>query len=246
MPPLTKRRSTATASSSALSGRPESASRPLPAVAWTDSTGPASAIWRSMSWLAISNRSPPLAAGSANHPAAPLEVAPRALGRPEAAADEQPRLQPPQQRAQLVQHIQRSPLVADGAHGAALPPGRCDRLAVGERAREWLLEVDRQAALERGDGRRRMVRGRRAHEQRIEPHTVEHRLSSRRTTARPCARRRRRPGARRDRRPPRSRRLAACRALRGDARRSAPAPMNPILNGAGTCRATSARCRSDA
>ena len=32
--------------------------------------GPASAIWRSMSWLASSNSRPPLAAGSANHAAA--------------------------------------------------------------------------------------------------------------------------------------------------------------------------------
>ena len=61
-------------------------------VACTDSTGPASASCRSMSWLASSNRMPPLWRGSANHdPAAAAARSARGrLGRAEAAAHEQP------------------------------------------------------------------------------------------------------------------------------------------------------------
>ena len=77
-----KRRVSTIASSSSPVSVPASARCPVDADACTDSTGPASASWRSMSWLPSSNRMPPLRSGSTNHDAPPAPAAARRSPRP--------------------------------------------------------------------------------------------------------------------------------------------------------------------
>ena len=76
-----------------------------------------------------------------------------ALCRPDARSEQEPDLLALEQPGQLVQQIERMPLVADRAHGTG-PLGRRDDLGrVLGRAGDRLLEIEGQPLLERGDRR---------------------------------------------------------------------------------------------
>src|SRR6516164_7131493 len=96
---------------------------------------------------------------------APVQEPGPALGRPDARPDEQPDLLALEQFAQVVEEVERMPLVADRADGSGALGGRHDRCRILGRAGDRFLQVDGQAAVERGDGRRTVGQRRGAHHQ---------------------------------------------------------------------------------
>src|SRR6516162_1708505 len=96
---------------------------------------------------------------------APVQEPGPALGRPDARPDEQPDLLALEQFAQVVEEVERMPLVADRADGSGALGRRHDRRGILGRAGDRFLQVNRQAAVERGDGRRTVGQRRGAHHQ---------------------------------------------------------------------------------
>ena len=97
-------------------------------------------------------------------------------GRAEHAHGEQAERALGEQLAHVGHPVDRAPLVADRAHHAGALDRLDDRARVVEIARDGLLEVDGQAALERGDGDLAVQARRRQHEHGIRPAALEQRL----------------------------------------------------------------------
>ena len=121
--------------------------------------------------------------------ASTLEDLPAALGlvhepRPaghgaEVPADEHGDLLPAERLARLLEELARVPLVPDRAHRRARLGRRHDRVGVGQRAGDRLLEIDVHAG---GQGRLdgpAVVERRRAHPQHVEILALEHLLPAR-------------------------------------------------------------------
>ena len=183
--PDAKRSVSATASSSPDAGAPASARSPEADDACTERTGPGDRALQ-VDVVARELEEDAAAASRVDEPRARRAgarhgaiVAPE-LGRAEAAAHEHPGRVPREGGSQRRQEIEAAPLVAHGADGAAPPPRVDDPPAVVERARERLLEVDGEAALEARDGRVGVQRRWGADERRVELARCEHRLPVRR------------------------------------------------------------------
>src|SRR5215831_15354608 len=84
---------------------------------------------------------------------APVQEPGPALRRPDARPDEQPDLLALEQSAQVVEEVERMPLVADRADGSGALGRRHNRRGILKRAGDRFLQVNGQAAVERRDGR---------------------------------------------------------------------------------------------
>ena len=74
-----------------------------------------------------------------------------ALRRARADSDQEPKLLAVERLAQVVEHLDRAPLIADGTYCSALFRRLHDRRRVVEVARDRLLEIDMDPALQRLD-----------------------------------------------------------------------------------------------
>src|SRR5262249_57494242 len=82
---------------------------------------------------------------------APVQEPGPALGRPDARPDQEPDLLAREQSVDVVEEVERMPLVADRADGSGALGRRDNRPGILERAGDRFLQVYRQAAAERRD-----------------------------------------------------------------------------------------------
>src|SRR5437660_2157279 len=75
-----------------------------------------------------------------------------ALRRARADSDQEPELLAVERLAQVVEHLDRAPLIADGTYCSALFRRLHDRRRIVEAARDRFLEIDVDPALQRLDG----------------------------------------------------------------------------------------------
>ena len=226
MPPPANSSTRETASEMPLAGSPAWASGTRAATARTASTGPAIAIWRSMSWLASSKRMPPLASGSRNQGRSADAVRAADSSRPSSARAARCGSRARRSLCRrgflvhAIEQIERTPLIADGtdlqsplprrrrsrAHRRAFAPAasRRTRGCRPRAPRRWARRAPPAACRLRA---RRALRARASRASRRRP---------KRRSARPPRAR----GRPRDRRPPRSQ---PCRGP-GGARRCALRP----------------------